>query len=80
MRSSAAPESDRHLGVADVGQLGDGVAILGHPEGQPPRLNLTDRVLAVLELRSSAAPESDRHLGVADVGQLGDGVAILGHP
>ncbi|WP_410468705.1 hypothetical protein [Streptomyces albidoflavus] len=63
LRSSAAPEGDRHEDGDGGCPVVGGVAILGRPGGRPPRLIVREASITVTSLRSSAAPKGDRHSG-----------------
>ena len=79
MRSSVAPEGDRHpAAFADCprsSSLRSSVA----PEGDRHGAAYTALIQQVL-LRSSVAPEGDRHVGVSPRRRARRGVAILGRP
>ncbi len=80
LRSSAVPKDDRHRRRVDHRIQGEPVAILGRPEGRPPRGARTADGSATEALRSSAVPKDDRHPHGHRAGAPGVRVAILGRP
>jgi hypothetical protein len=65
LRPSVNPEGDRHT-VSPCRTACTGVvAILGHPGGRPPRVDVLVVDEAAMSLRSSASPEADCHRGPA---------------
>lgn len=81
LRSSVAPEVDRRQGSPRRPVVGRVVAVLGHPEGRPPPLDLRHHFRDPHMLRSSVTPEGRPPLLWVAVESIRiRKVAILGRP